>query len=94
MRAVIELSIRVALNISVPLLIIRRDLAQLEERRRDRSWNEASLLSAVVVFGPLALLAHFVRSRRSTGGALLGLLWTALAIAITEAVLRATELLA
>jgi len=64
-----------ALGIAVPALIVRRDLARLQGDRLARSWPDASLWSAVVVFGPLCVPIHFVRTRRSWWGLLLGVLW-------------------
>jgi hypothetical protein len=50
------------LSIAVPATIVRRDLARLR-------W------SAVVVFGPLSVPIHFIRTRRSWVGLLLAILW-------------------
>jgi hypothetical protein len=69
-----------ALGIAIPATIVRRDLARLTGERLARSWPDASLWSAVVVFGPLCLPIHFIRTRRSLVGAALGLGWFAGAI--------------
>jgi len=63
------------LGILVPAVIVRWDLGRLTGERLARSWPEASLWSAVVVFGPLCLPVHFIRTRRSWAGLGLGLLW-------------------
>lgn len=77
---VLELSLSIALSIGVPAWILRRDLRGLTGERLARAWNDASLWSAVVAFGPLSLLVHFARTRRSWQGALLGLFWMAAAL--------------
>lgn len=63
------------LNIAVPALIVRWDLAQLTGEKLARSWPDASLWSAVVLFGPLCVPIHFIRTRRSWAGLGLGALW-------------------
>jgi hypothetical protein len=59
-------------NIALPWWVVRYDERRLAPQMLARTWNEASFRCAVVVFGPLALLVHFVRSRRSFAGLLLG----------------------
>jgi hypothetical protein len=63
------------LSIAVPATIVRRDLARLRGERLARSWPDSSLWSAVVVFGPLSVPIHFIRTRRSWVGLLLAILW-------------------
>ena len=60
------------LGIFVPASIVRWDLARLTGERLARAWPEASLWSAVVVFGPLCLPVHFIRTRRNWAGLGLG----------------------
>jgi hypothetical protein len=62
-----------ALGIAVPASIVRFDVARLTGERLARAWPEASLWSAVVVFGPLCLPVHFIRTRRNWVGLGLGL---------------------
>ena len=69
-----------ALNIAVPALIVRRDLAQLTGQKLARSWPDASLWSAVVLFGPLCVPVHFIRTRRSWWGLGLAAFWLACAV--------------
>ena len=76
MGEVLLFSIQLALGIVVPLWIVRRDLRRLEGERLARSWNDASLWSSVVMFGPLCLPFHFTKTRRTVLGFLLGLVWT------------------
>jgi hypothetical protein len=64
-----------ALSIAVPAAIVRRDLARLSGERLARSWPDASLWSAVVVFGPISVPIHFIRTRRSLVGLGLALFW-------------------
>jgi hypothetical protein len=64
-----------ALGIAVPALIVRSDLARLEGEALARAWPDASLWSAVVVFGPLCVPIHFVRTRRSWSGLGLAAFW-------------------
>lgn len=64
-----------ALGILVPHAIVRRDLSRLSGDRLARSWPDASLWSAVVVFGPLCVPVHFIRTRRSWLGLALGAFW-------------------
>jgi hypothetical protein len=65
--------------------VVRRDMRSLGPERYARSWNTASFWSAVVTVGPLCIPVHFVRTRRSVWGALLGVLWTAAVLAVTSA---------
>ena len=73
--------VQLALGIVLPWLIVRRDLARLDRERLGRAWNEASFWCAIVVFGPLSLPFHFVKTRRSVLGILLGITWMAVSIA-------------
>lgn len=66
-----------ALGIAVPAAIVRRDLARLHGEPLARSWPDASLWSAVVVFGPLCVPVHFIRTRRSWAGLGLAAFWLA-----------------
>jgi len=69
---VLVVALSLALNALLPYLIVRRDLRGLSEERLARAWTEASFLSAVVAFGPLALPVHFAKTRRSLSGFGLG----------------------
>lgn len=79
-------SLELALGIVVPYLIVRRDLRRLDPEREGRAWTEASMWSAIVLFGPLSLPFHFVKTRRSFRGFLLGLVWMIAAFAAIAAV--------
>ena len=71
-----------ALGIAVPALIVRRDLQKLTGEPLARAWPDASLWAAVVVFGPLCLPVHFIKTRRSWLGLALGLGWLACALVL------------
>jgi hypothetical protein len=79
---VLLFALSAALSIAVPALIVRRDLAQLTGERLARSWPDASLWLAVVIFGPLSVPIHFIRTRRSFAGLAAGLFWFAAALAV------------
>lgn len=77
MKEVFQLSLQIALGVLFPALVIRRDLAQLAPLPLSRAWSDASLWSAVVAFGPISLIVHFARTRRSLLGLVLGVGWAA-----------------
>lgn len=77
---VLLFSLSFTLGIAVPALIVRRDLGRLQGESLSRAWPDASLWAAVVVFGPLCVPVHFIKTRRSWLGLLLGLGWLACAI--------------
>ena len=83
---VLAVSLQIALGIALPAIVIKKDLLRLEPVRLARAWNDASLWSAVVAFGPLCLIVHFARTRRSLWGLLLGLAWAVLAMALSAIV--------
>jgi hypothetical protein len=78
--------VQMALQIALPGAVIRRDMKRLDAAALARSWNDASFWSAIVVFGALALPVHFVKSRRSIRGVLLGLFWFAATAAVVGAI--------
>lgn len=80
---VLAVSLQIALGIGLPALVIRRDILRLGPEKLARAWNDASLWSAVVAFGPISLIVHFARTRRSLWGLLLGLGWAALVMALS-----------
>jgi hypothetical protein len=69
-----------ALGILVPWWIVRLDLRHRPAEQLARAWNDASFWTAIVVFGPLCIPVHFIRTRRSLWGLILGVLWMAAAI--------------
>ncbi len=74
------LVLELALGIWLPWWIVRRDLARLDAERLARAWNDASFWMSIVAFGPLCLPFHFVKTRRSLLGALLGVAWMLAAV--------------
>jgi hypothetical protein len=78
--AVLALTLQIVLGIALPAAVIRRDLAQLSAERLALAWNDASLWSAVVTFGPLSMIVHFARTRRSLPGFALGVGWALVGI--------------
>src|SRR3954470_19978757 len=72
---VLLFALSMALGILVPALIVRRDLKRLTGEHLARSWPDASLWLAIVVFGPVCVPIHFIRTRRSWAGLGLAALW-------------------
>jgi len=85
MSEALVLAFSLLLNAALPFAIVKYDLRRLSEERLSRAWNEASFLSAVVVFGPLSVPVHFVKTRRSWAGLGLGLGLAAGAILVAGA---------
>ncbi len=75
MSEVLLFALNMALGIAVPANIVRYDIKRLRAEYLARAWPDASLWSAVVVFGPLCLPVHFIRTRRSWAGLGLGVIW-------------------
>jgi hypothetical protein len=63
-----------ALGILLPAWLIRYDERTLSEAERERAFGSSTYWIAVVVFGPLSLPVHFLRTRRSVWGLALGLM--------------------
>lgn len=76
MLQALSLIVQVVAGVTFPALIVSGDLRRLQGARLERAWPDATVLSAALAFGPLCLVVHFVRTRRSWGGLLLGLAWT------------------
>jgi hypothetical protein len=76
----LHILLQMALGIALPIWIIRRDMARLSEAVAARCWNDASIWSAVVAFGPISLVVHFARSRRSLLGLALGIAWAVVSV--------------
>lgn len=66
--------LQLTLGILTPHWIVRLDSSRLDRTLWLRTWPPASHWCAVVAFGPVAVLVHFLRTRRSAGGVVLGLL--------------------
>ncbi|MCC6217033.1 MAG: hypothetical protein IT376_19400 [Polyangiaceae bacterium] len=89
---VLVYAVSFALQIVTPWWLVRRDERRLAPRERARAWNEATFRLAVVVFGPLAVATHFLRTRRTVRGLALGLLASALTALPASAVGALAEL--
>jgi hypothetical protein len=73
MGEILVFAVSLVANAAIPYAIVKYDLERLSPERLSRAWNDASFLSAVVLFGPLSVLVHFARTRRSLAGWALGL---------------------
>ena len=73
--SVIDLVLQIALQVTLTAWVVRRDMRRAPPERVLRAWNDASFWSAVVVFGPFCIPVHFVRTRRSFVGLVIGVLW-------------------
>ena len=97
MIEVLELVSSFVVTTVVAFALVGLDERRLARRRPDlaaRGWPPASKASALVVFGPLALVVHFVRTRRSLTGAALGIAAAAVVLAASAADLALVEQLA
>jgi len=55
--------------------IIKRDEKKLDEVMLARAYAPATLIASVFLFQQIAVLVHFIRTRRSFKGFFLGLAW-------------------
>jgi hypothetical protein len=78
-------------SIAVTAWILHFDIRRLPPRLQARAWPVSSLWAAVAWFAPLCLLIHFVRTRRSIVGLLLGLAWLAGALVAIEGLAQAAD---
>lgn len=85
MGEVLLFTLSFVLGIAVPALIVRRDIARLAGEQLSRSWPDASLWAAVVVFGPISVPIHFLRTRRSIVGIGLSVVWFVFALLLVAA---------
>jgi hypothetical protein len=90
---VVDLVLQTALGIVLTAMLLRRDMRRSSRERLSRAWNDASFWCAVVVFGPLCVPVHFVRTRRTVLGLCLGLLWTVGIFAVVALVSTAVDAL-
>jgi hypothetical protein len=77
---VLSFSVQLALNVGITAFILRWDEGRMDALASARAWPPASRWAAIVAFGPLCIPVHFVKTRRSLVGGLLGLIWMALAV--------------
>lgn len=78
-----------ATSIALPHAVVAWDVSRLSPACRQRMWNSATHWSAIVAFGWLAVVVHFGRTRRSLGGAGLGVVWAGSGLVTQMALLSA-----
>ncbi|HEY3592605.1 MAG TPA: hypothetical protein VGL13_01985, partial [Polyangiaceae bacterium] len=61
----VDLVVQIALQVAIAAWIVRRDMRRLPRALYVRAWNEVSFWVAIVVFWPLCIPVHFVRTRRT-----------------------------
>jgi hypothetical protein len=82
MSEVVQLVTSASLQILLTYWIVRRDDRRLTGIASARAFPTATFWIAVVVFGPVSIPIHYVRTRRSWTGLMLGILWFAATVAI------------
>ncbi len=83
MAAVVQFSLQLALGILLTWWVLRRDMRRLPPDQQERAWNDASFWVAVVVFNPICIPIHFIRTRRSLGGVVRGMAWMGVVLALS-----------
>lgn len=81
-----RVSMQMLLGVLLPWLVLQRDLRRLQGERRARAWPDATILAAPLAFGPACLLFHFIRTRRSVLGILLGVFATTACYSLLSAI--------
>jgi hypothetical protein len=82
MSEVLTGSLVMIAQILLPLWLIRRDERRLPRAQQVYAFPEATFWIAIVCFGPLAVLVHFLRTRRGLRGLALGLAWLAVTLGL------------
>jgi len=77
---VAALLVSAAVSWTTSWYVIKRDERRLDEAMLARAYAPATLACSVFAFQQIAVLVHFVRTRRSFKGFLLGLAWFAVAL--------------
>jgi hypothetical protein len=93
---VIEFVVALVVKIALGLFILRWDekrLARTKPEWLERAWPPASRLSAIVVFQEIGVFWHFVRTRWSARGVLVGLAVTAAYLTAATVVLEGVDML-
>lgn len=85
MLDLLNVIVSMSLQIALPYWVVRRDERNLTECGRARSFPDSTFWVAIVVFGPLSIPIHYLRTRRSVTGLMLGLLWFTVVVAIVIA---------
>ncbi len=82
MADIVQFSLQLALGIFLTWWVLRRDMRRLPPEQLERAWNDATFWVAVVVFNPICIPIHFIRTRRSLAGLALGIAWMAAVLAV------------
>ena len=77
MRDALVMVLEFVAAIAVSVLVVTRDVKGLDPRLLARAWPTTSIWSAVALLGPFCIPLHFLRTRRSLLGLVLGLDWFA-----------------
>jgi len=85
MRDALVMVLEFVAAIALSGLVVTRDVKRLEPRLLARAWPTTSIWSAVALLGPFCIPLHFLRTRRSFLGLLLGVAWLAAAALSLEA---------
>lgn len=80
-----------ALNTLAPIVLLRHDIARLRGEQLARSWPDSSMWSAALMFGPLCIPVHYLRTRRSLVGVLLAIFWLVYTLLLLVLVLTDLE---
>jgi hypothetical protein len=75
MHDVLLFSLQLVLGVVVPAAVVRRDIRRLPPAQRARAWPDPSVWVAVALVSVFAVPLHFIRTRRTFLGVLLGLGW-------------------
>lgn len=75
MHDVLLFSLQLVLGVVVPAAVVRRDIRRLPPEARARAWPDPSVWVAVALVSVFAVPLHFIRTRRTFLGLLLGLGW-------------------
>ena len=94
MRDVLVLLVQFFASIFVTAGIVQFDIRRLPPSQKERAWPDSSVWAAAFWFSPLCLLIHFVRTRRSLLGLLLGVVALAAAMFTVGGLAYLVELLA
>lgn len=85
---VVAILLSAAVSWTVSAWIIKRDEKKLDDKMLARAYPPATLIASVFLFQQIAVLVHFIRTRRSFKGFFLGVGW-AIAAFIPSVILDA-----
>ena len=71
---------------SAVFALLAWDEQRMTELQRERAWPVASRRAAVVLFSPLCVPLHFLRTRRSLRGVVEAIVWTVVLLTLLTAV--------